>query len=87
MSSSSPYNVLNQLRRYKRLLVFGGGVVTTLMLLIAFMLATVSAIRAHVAAERENFAACRDRIMEQIRAGKASFRIALVGAEMAWPNG
>jgi len=87
MSSTSSYNVLNQLRRYKRLLVFGGGVVTTLMLLIAFALAVVSAVRAHVAAERRAFVIDHDRVMEQIRAGEASFRIALVGAELAWANG
>ncbi|SMG54308.1 hybrid sensor histidine kinase/response regulator [Paraburkholderia susongensis] len=87
MSASSPYNVLNQLRRYKRLLVFGGGAVTTLMLLIAFILAMLSAVRAHVAVERRTFVVSHNQIMEQIRVGEASFRIALVGAELAWPNG
>ncbi|NML34764.1 ATP-binding protein [Paraburkholderia antibiotica] len=87
MSSISSYNVLNQLRRYKRLLVFGGGVVTTLMMLIAFTLAMLSAVRAHVATERQDFVVYHDRVMEQIRAGEASFRIGLVGSELAWSTG
>ncbi|WP_233808443.1 hybrid sensor histidine kinase/response regulator [Paraburkholderia sp. HP33-1] len=86
MSSTSPFSVLNQLRRYKRLLVFGGGLVTTLMLLVAFTLAILSAVRAHVASERQAFVVYHSQMMEQIRASEASFRIALVDAELAWPN-
>ncbi|OLL27726.1 hypothetical protein BTH42_31445 [Burkholderia sp. SRS-W-2-2016] len=75
------------MRRYKRLLVFGGGVVTTLMLLIALALAILSAVRAHIAAERQAFVVYHDRVMEQVRASEASFRIGLVGSERAWPDG
>lgn len=86
MSSTSSYCVSNQLRRYKRLPVFGAGLVTTLMLLVAFALAMLSAVRAHVAAERRTFVVDHDRVMQQIRAGEASFRIGLVDAELARPN-
>ncbi|OLL27431.1 hypothetical protein BTH42_33055 [Burkholderia sp. SRS-W-2-2016] len=74
------------MRRYKRVLVFGGGMMTTLMLLIAFAFAMLSAVRAHIAAERQAFVVYHDRVMEQIRAGEASFRIGLVDAQLAWSN-
>ncbi|MFL9966523.1 ATP-binding protein [Paraburkholderia sediminicola] len=84
MSSSPQHNALNQLRRYKRLLVFGSGLLTTIMMLLAFALATMAAVRAHLAEERQAFIVDRDLIMGQIRASEESFRTGLVGAELAW---
>jgi two-component system capsular synthesis sensor histidine kinase RcsC len=84
MSSSPQHHSLNQLRRYKRLLVFGSGLVTTVMMLLAFAFATLSALRTHIAAERQDFIVDRDLILGQIRASEESFRTALVGAELTW---
>src|SRR5258707_9346485 len=84
MSSSPQHLSLNQLRRYKRLLVFGSGLVTTVMMLLAFAFATLSALRTHIAAERQDFIVHRDLIFGQIRASEESFRTALVGAELTW---
>ncbi|MCC8397575.1 response regulator [Paraburkholderia sp. MMS20-SJTR3] len=87
MLPTSSTNLVNQLRRYKRLLIFGGGLMTTLMLLIAFAFAMLSSVRAHIAAERQAVVIYHDRVMEQVRAAEASFRIGLVNAELAWSNG
>ena len=87
MLPSPQIEALSQLRRYKRLLVIGGGVVTTLMMLFAFALAAVSAVRAYLALERQTFVVDRTLVMDEINASERLFRSALVGAELAWQEG
>ncbi|MBB5412259.1 two-component system capsular synthesis sensor histidine kinase RcsC [Paraburkholderia sp. HC6.4b] len=86
MSSAPQNDALNQLQRYKKLLVFGGGLVTTIMMLFAFTLAALSAVRGQVAAERQNFLVDRNLVMSEVNSSEALFRSALVSAELAWQD-
>ncbi|SDR21163.1 two-component system, NarL family, capsular synthesis sensor histidine kinase RcsC [Paraburkholderia fungorum] len=87
MLSSSQQDVLSQLHRYKRLLVFGGGVASTLMMLLAFALASLSTVREYLALERQTFIVGRTQVMDEINASEELFRSALVGAEQTWLEG
>lgn len=83
----SSHEFLSQLRRYKRLLVLGSGLIMTLMVLLAFSLALVAEIRAYRATERQAFTVARDLIMNQVAEGELSFLVTLTGAELAWLEG
>ena len=82
--SSQQNEVLYQLRRYKRWLVFGGGVVITLMMLFAFAIAAWSAIEERLADERQVFIVGRNLVMGEINSSEELFRSALGAGEQAW---
>ncbi|RKF49450.1 hybrid sensor histidine kinase/response regulator [Paraburkholderia fungorum] len=76
--------VLGRLRRYQRLLMFGGGVVITAVVLLATALDTVSTVRAHIVNERQAFLVDRSLVMNEIQASEGSFRNGLINAELIW---
>ncbi|WP_162633870.1 MULTISPECIES: hypothetical protein [Paraburkholderia] len=59
---------------------------TTIMMLFAFTLAALSAVRGQVAAERQNFLVDRNLVMSEVNSSEALFRSALVSAELAWQD-
>ncbi|HEX7909290.1 MAG TPA: hypothetical protein VF534_14580, partial [Paraburkholderia sp.] len=76
--------VLGRLRRYQRLLMFGGGMVITAVVLLAAVLDTVSTVRAHIVNERQAFLVDRSLVMNEIQASEGSFRNGLINAELIW---
>ncbi|WP_322013503.1 ATP-binding protein [Paraburkholderia sp. J12] len=83
MSSSTQNEVLRQLHRYKRWLIFGGGVVTTLMMLFAFAVVAWSTFVEHLADERQAFLVGRNLVMDEINSSEQLFRSALVAGQLA----
>lgn len=78
---------LSRFRRYQRLLVFGGGVLTTIMLLLTFLLEARSTALRHLESLRQAFSAEHAVLQKEIDARENAFRIVLVGAEIIWREG
>ncbi|MFM0638338.1 ATP-binding protein [Paraburkholderia metrosideri] len=79
-----PASALGQLRRYQRLLMFGGGIVVTIVVLLAFALDLVSTVRSYIAAEQQAYLVDRSLVTSEIEASEASFRNGLISAELLW---
>ena len=84
MSCSPQNEVLGQLHRYKQWLIFGGGIVISLMILFAFGVVIWSTVVEHLADERQAFLVGRNLVMDEINSSEALFRSTLVAGELAW---
>ncbi|WP_081716065.1 hybrid sensor histidine kinase/response regulator [Paraburkholderia mimosarum] len=84
MSSRPQSEVLGQLHRYKQWLIFGGGVVISLMILFAFGVVIWSTVAEHLADERQAFLVGRNLVMDEIKSSESLFRSTLVAGELAW---
>ncbi|MGF6693352.1 two-component system capsular synthesis sensor histidine kinase RcsC [Metapseudomonas resinovorans] len=78
---------LSRFRRYQRLLVFGGGTLTTSMVLLMFIIEARTALLGHLESLRQAFNAEQAVLLKEIDAREDSFRTALLGAEIIWRDG
>jgi two-component system capsular synthesis sensor histidine kinase RcsC len=77
-----PHYALNQLRRYQRLLTFGGGALLTVIILVAYTSAAIVAVRANIVNARQIYLFGHGVVMREIVASETSFRAALFDTEL-----
>lgn len=80
----SQNKVLFRFRRYQRLLMFGGGLLASLMILLTFAAETHVTIRKHFEAVGQVFDSDRNLVLSEMDAREDAFRDAMVGAELIW---
>ncbi|WP_431823652.1 ATP-binding protein [Burkholderia sp. F1] len=79
--SQSP---LQSLRRYLSISVFGGGIVVTVLVLIACGLGMVSIVSAYVEGERRNYLNGLEQTLNEIQVSETSFRNGVANAQLIW---
>ncbi|MET3633177.1 ATP-binding protein [Burkholderia sp. 572] len=75
---------LSQLRRYQRLLLYGGGIAISIVAAIALALEIIATVRLHIVSERQAYQVDHSLIMNEIRASEASIRNGAISAELVW---
>ncbi|MHC5351447.1 hybrid sensor histidine kinase/response regulator [Metapseudomonas furukawaii] len=85
--STSQLQTLSRFRRYQRVLVFGGGTLTTLMVMLMFLVEARTGVLGHLESLRQAFNAEQAVLLKEIDAREDSFRTALMGAEIIWRDG
>lgn len=80
----SPIKALTRLRYSQRLLVFGGGILTTAMTLLMFVLESQSTLNEYAGVQRQAFFVDHARVMAEVEARAHAFRTALVSAALIW---
>lgn len=78
----SPFKALASLRHSQRLLIFGGGVLTTLMILLTFFLETQATLNKHEEAQRQAFIVDYSRLLAELEAREHAFRTAVISASL-----
>jgi two-component system, NarL family, capsular synthesis sensor histidine kinase RcsC len=84
MPSSTQSNSLNQLHRYQRPLMLGGGVLVTVVVLLAFFLQTLLTIDSFVSQRRQTFNTNFSLVNRDIEATEFTVRSAVVRAQLAF---
>ncbi|WP_175691276.1 ATP-binding protein [Burkholderia anthina] len=79
--SQSP---LQSLRRYQSISVFGGGIVVTLLILIACGLGMVSIVSGYVEGARRNYLNGIEQTLNEIHVSETSFRNGVANAQLIW---
>jgi two-component system, NarL family, capsular synthesis sensor histidine kinase RcsC len=75
---------LGQLQYYQRLAMFGGGLIITLVVLLALVLDTISTVRGRIADEREEVFVGGGLLSSEIEASEAALRSSVHSAELLW---
>ncbi|WP_028229659.1 hybrid sensor histidine kinase/response regulator [Paraburkholderia ferrariae] len=83
MPTSTQSNSLNQLHRYQRPLMLGGGVLVTVVVLLAFALQTLLTINSFVSQRRQTFNTNFSLVNRDIEATEFTIRSAVVRAQLA----
>ncbi|OMG72836.1 hybrid sensor histidine kinase/response regulator [Burkholderia ubonensis] len=79
--SQSP---LQSLRRYLSISVFGGGIVVTVLVLIACGLGMVAIVSGYVEGERRNYLNGLEQTLNEIQVSETSFRNGVANAQLIW---
>ncbi|WP_043301055.1 hybrid sensor histidine kinase/response regulator [Burkholderia paludis] len=79
--SQSP---LQALRRYLSISVFGGGIVVTVLVLIACGLGMTAIVSGHVEGERRNYLNGLEQTLNEIQVSETSFRNGVANAQLIW---
>ncbi|WP_342705623.1 ATP-binding protein [Burkholderia arboris] len=79
-----PQSSLQSLRRYQSISVFGGGIVVTVLVLIACGLGMVAIVSGHVEGERRNYLNGLEQTLNEIQVSEASFRNGVANAQLIW---
>ncbi|WP_321820983.1 MULTISPECIES: ATP-binding protein [unclassified Burkholderia] len=79
-----PQSPLQSLRRYLSISVFGGGIVVTILVLIACGLGMVAIISGHVEGERRNYLNGLEQTLNEIQVSETSFRNGVANAQLIW---
>ncbi|MGU7771921.1 ATP-binding protein [Burkholderia sp. MR1-5-21] len=79
-----PQSPLQSLRRYLSISVFGGGIVVTLLVLIACGLGMVSIVSGYVEGERRNYLNGLEQTLNEIQVSETSFRNGVANAQLIW---
>jgi two-component system capsular synthesis sensor histidine kinase RcsC len=77
----------HSIRRYQRMSLLGGGVVVTLLVLVASALGAASILYAHVESTRYDFLLGKEQVVNDIKISETTFRHGLAQAELAWREG
>lgn len=85
--STTQLQNLNRFRQYQRALVFGGGTLITLMVLLTFVVDARTGVLSHLESLRQAFNAEHTVLLKEIDARESSFKTALLGAEIIWRDG
>ena len=85
--SNHSLEALSRFRRYQRLLVFGGGVLVSSMVLTMFLIEARAIVLRQLESLRQAFIAEHAMLLKEVDARENSFRIVQVGAETAWRHG
>ncbi|WP_193101635.1 hybrid sensor histidine kinase/response regulator [Burkholderia sp. Z1] len=79
-----PQSSLQSLRRYLSISVFGGGIVVTVLVLIACGLGMVAIVSGHVEGERRNYLNGLEQTLNEIQVSETSFRNGVANAQLIW---
>ncbi|WP_175860616.1 hybrid sensor histidine kinase/response regulator [Burkholderia cepacia] len=79
--SQSP---LQSLRRYQSISVFGGGIVVTVLVLIACGLGMASIVSGYVEGARRNYLNGLEQTLNEIHVSETSFRNGVANAQLIW---
>ena len=79
--SQSP---LQSLRRYQSISVFGGGIVVTILVLIACGLGMASIVSGYVEGQRRNYLNGLEQTLNEIQVSETSFRNGVANAQLIW---
>ncbi|WP_175746818.1 ATP-binding protein [Burkholderia pyrrocinia] len=79
--SQSP---LQSIRRYQSISVFGGGIVVTLLVLIACGLGMASIVSGYVEGARRNYLNGLEQTLNEIQVSETSFRNGVANAQLIW---
>lgn len=79
-----PYSPLQSIRRYQNISVFGGGIVVTILILIACALGMGSIVYAYLDGERHNFLTGMVQTLNEIKVSETSFRNGVTNAQLIW---
>ncbi|AXF24658.1 hybrid sensor histidine kinase/response regulator [Burkholderia pyrrocinia] len=79
-----PYSPLQSIRRYQSISMFGGGILVTVLILIACALGMVSIVYGHIEAERRNFLTGSEETLEEIKVSETSFRNGVANTQLIW---
>jgi len=85
-TTSDQNGVLTRLRRYQNLLVTGGGIVITVLVLAAGVLEVVASVRAYIARSHEEVSIDVRRIMDFSARATATLRNNVQNMELAWEH-
>lgn len=79
-----PYSPLQSIRRYQSISMFGGGILVTVLILIACALGMASIVYGHIEAERRNFVSGKEQKLDEIKTSETSFRNGVANTQLIW---
>ncbi|KVG30076.1 hypothetical protein BGV70_24925 [Burkholderia ubonensis] len=79
-----PYSPLQSIRRYQSISMFGGGILVTVLILIACALGMASIVYGHIEAERRNFVSGKEQTLDEIKTSETSFRNGVANTQLIW---
>lgn len=79
-----PYSPLQSIRRYQSISMFGGGILVTVLVLIACALGMASIVYGHIEAERRNFVSGKEQKLDEIKTSETSFRNGVANTQLIW---
>ncbi|WP_322087820.1 ATP-binding protein [Burkholderia sp. BCC1999] len=79
-----PYSALQSIRRYQSISMFGGGVVVTILILIACALGITSIVYGHLDGERRNFLNGVEEAANEVQVAEMSFRNGVTNTQLIW---
>ncbi|OXI35741.1 hybrid sensor histidine kinase/response regulator [Burkholderia aenigmatica] len=79
-----PYSPLQSLRRYQNISVFGGGIVVTVLILIACAFGMGSIVYGYLDGERHNFLTGLVQTLNEIKVSETSFRNGVTNTQLIW---
>ncbi|KIP13666.1 putative periplasmic sensor hybrid histidine kinase [Burkholderia sp. MSHR3999] len=79
-----PYSPLQSIRRYQSISMFGGGILVTVLVLIACALGMASIVYGHIEAERRNFVSGKEQTLDEIKTSETSFRNGVANTQLIW---
>ncbi|EDT39120.1 ATP-binding protein [Burkholderia ambifaria] len=79
-----PYSTLQSIRRYQSISMFGGGIVVTILILIACGLGITSIVYGYLDGERRNFLNGVEEAVDQVQVAEASFRNGVANTQLIW---
>ncbi|MDN7510815.1 ATP-binding protein [Burkholderia multivorans] len=79
-----PYSSLQSIRRYQNISMFGGGIVVTVLILIACALGMASIVYGYLDGERRNYLAGFVQTLNEIKVSETSFRNGVSNAQLIW---
>ncbi|WP_176042373.1 ATP-binding protein [Burkholderia stabilis] len=79
-----PYSTLQSIRRYQSISMFGGGIVVTILILIACGLGMASIVYGHLESERRSFMNGVEETIDEVQVSETSFRNAVANTQLIW---
>ncbi|WP_333976635.1 ATP-binding protein [Burkholderia cepacia] len=79
-----PYSTLQSIRRYQSISMFGGGIVVTILILIACGLGITSIVYGHLDGERRNFLNGVEETSDEVQVAETSFRNGVSNTQLIW---
>ncbi|QQK06032.1 response regulator [Burkholderia anthina] len=79
-----PYSTLQSIRRYQSISMFGGGIVVTILILIACGLGITSIVYGYLDGERRNFLNGLEEAADEVQMAETSFRNGVTNTQLIW---
>ncbi|RQR33108.1 response regulator [Burkholderia sp. Bp9143] len=78
------YSTLQSIRRYQSISMFGGGIVVTILILIACGLGITSIVYGYLDGERRNFLNGVEEAADEVQMAETSFRNGVANTQLIW---
>jgi two-component system capsular synthesis sensor histidine kinase RcsC len=79
-----PNSTLESIRRYQSISMFGGGIVVTILILIACGLGITSIVYGYLDGERSNFLNGVEEAVDEVQVAETSFRNGVTNTQLIW---